>query len=184
MTARLFIPERASELWRKYLLNNAHAKLTWSTHRSITAERKTYYPDLILEDINGPLLIVENKVSAPFRHANPTRTLSIRTREPAAFSRDQLNQLVVHGRWLAHQCRSTEWKGALATLTYLTVPPRDFEPGSRNCDVHLLAQCSWPQVWRWLSRHTDRSNSTGTTLQEPIWKVLARNWPNSSRTTK
>jgi hypothetical protein len=171
MTSALFVPEEASALWREYLLSNAHAKLSWRTHRTITVGRKSYYPDLTLESANGPLLIIENKIAAPFSHANASRTSSARSRLPVTFSRDKLHQLAVYGHWLTKQCRGKEWKGALATLTYLTVPPDDFRTGSRKYGVHLPATCRWPQVWRWLTRHCG-SNPPGTGLQVPVWKTL------------
>ena len=172
MTSALFVPKEDSQLWREYLLGNTDAKLSWKTHYTITVDRRSYYPDLVLESANGPLLIVENKIAAPFsHHANASRTSSARSQDPVTLSRRKIHQLAVYGRWLAKQCRGKDWKGALATLTYLTVPPDDFRTGSRKYGVHLPTTCRWPQVWRWLTTHCGL-NPPGTGLQVPVWKTL------------
>jgi hypothetical protein len=173
MTSALFVPEEASQLWREYLLGNADAKLTWKTHYTITVDRRSYYPDLVLESADGPLLIIENKIAAPFsHHARASRTSNARSRPPATLSRDKLHQLAVYGHWLTKQRRDKGWKGALATLTYLTAPPRDFRTGNHNYGVHLQGKCQWAQVWRWLTEHSIRSNPTDTGLPVPVWRAL------------
>jgi hypothetical protein len=168
--ADLLLPsDDARERWNRRFRDTAHHYF-WETQKWITANDQTLCLDLVLFCDRRPLLVVENKVGAAVGQHHASSDDDTGDNRGGLPHRAVENQLQLYGRWLAGQCESLSWPGAIILLTHSTAPPDDFGSGASQYGVRWQRVCRWPSIWNWATSRASREAGDGP---KPAWQVLA-----------
>lgn len=148
----LLLNENARSIWSEI---GAQQILRWSSQKSLLGVHNGSNEgrcDILLDDQDGPLLIIEVKIAAGFSHSR--RAISFTNGEDDA--NESADQLARYGQWLGARCKgrkfkSREWPGALILLTHFTNPPEEFISSAVDASaVPFRNVCRWSQVSLWL----------------------------------
>lgn len=150
----LLLDEKARASWEKFA---DQCTLHWISEKplpnSVSTDGRC---DILLEDDEGPLLIIEAKIAAPVG-----RSRGSVPQDNGTDSRKADNQLARYGNWLADRCKerkTRKWRGALVLLTHFTVPPEDFVSGATETyGVPFRKICRWSQVFLWITQLRERA---------------------------
>ena len=180
----LLLDEKARASWETFVDQRT---LRWiSEKRLLNSVSTDGRCDILLEDDEGPLLIIEAKIAAPI-----SRSRGSVTQDNGSNSRKADNQLAHYGNWLADRCRerkARKWRGALVLLTHFTVPPEDFVSGATETyGVPFRKICRWSQVFLWLNQLRERAfdirSQQGHFLANELAEFLKERGMNAEKIT-